>query len=604
MTTNNQGGSQSEPDELKVMSGSPFDIGQLANLANEMMKSLPENQQFKSFLESSGLETQNFHASPFAFLDESRPLVEAALAGSIAKATEASELYLKKELDDNYLLASAEKSLGDRVELAGKTLASAFAHGKNEYLQQKASMVSANMSSVESPIRADFPAEAAGSFLPIIISPTVVSKNLGSSALATGTGAGGAEAMPGQFNVEQIKRDFPILAEKIKGRDLVWLDNAATTQKPQAVIDRLSYFYSHENSNIHRAAHELAARSTDAYEASRRAVARFINAGKAEEIIFLRGATEGINFIAQSWGRQNIGENDEILISWLEHHANIVPWQMLAQEKGARLKVAPVDDDGQIILEQFEKLLGPRTKLVSFAQVSNALGTVTPLKEMIAASHRLGARVMLDGAQAISHMPIDVQDYDCDFYVFSGHKTFAPTGIGAVYAKEEILSGMPPWHGGGNMIHDVSFERTLYQDPPSRFEAGTGNIADAVGLAAAIEYLERIGMRNVARHESQLMDYATKSLSEISGLKIIGTAKEKAGVISFVLDGFKTEELSAALNQWGIAVRSGHHCAQPILRRFGLEASVRASFALYNNLSDIDKLASAILALKERKAAY
>ncbi|MBI2811652.1 MAG: cysteine desulfurase [Candidatus Melainabacteria bacterium] len=404
------------------------------------------------------------------------------------------------------------------------------------------------------------------------------------------------------FDVAAIRRDFPILNEKVNGHNLVWLDNAATTQKPQSVIDRLSFFYEHENSNIHRAAHELAARSTDAYEKSRQSVQRFLNAPSVNDIVFVRGATEAINLVAQSWGRQNIRKDDEIVITWLEHHANIVPWQMLCAEKGARLKVAPVDDHGQILLDEYERLLTPATRLVALTQVSNALGTVTPVNEMVAAAHRYGAKVLVDGAQAVSHMRVDVQEYDCDFYVFSGHKLFAPTGIGVLYGKSELLNSMAPWQGGGNMIKDVTFERTTYNQAPTRFEAGTGNIADAVGLGAAIEYLERIGMVNITRHEQELMTYGTEALKSIPGLRLIGTAPEKAGVLSFVMDGFRTEEISSALNQQGIAVRAGHHCAQPILRRFGLESTVRPSLALYNTCEDIDALIAAIWNLKQGRS--
>jgi cysteine desulfurase/selenocysteine lyase len=404
------------------------------------------------------------------------------------------------------------------------------------------------------------------------------------------------------FEVGEIKRDFPILNERVNGRQLVWLDNAATTQKPQAVIDRLNYFYTHENSNVHRAAHELAARATDAYEGARAKVRRFLNASNSREIIFVRGATEGINLVAQSWGRQNIQKDDEIVITWLEHHANIVPWQMLAKEKGARLKVAPVDDSGQILLDEYAKLLGPRTRLVSFAQVSNALGTVTPARKMIELAHRFGAKVLLDGAQAVSHMQADVQSLDCDFYVFSGHKVFAPTGIGAVYGKLDILEHTQPWQGGGSMISDVTFEKTTYSDPPQRFEAGTGSIADAVGLGAAIDYIERIGMYNISRYEHDLLEYATESLLRIPGFHMIGTAKEKTSVLSFILDGFRNEDVGTALNAAGIAVRAGHHCAQPILRRFGLESSVRASLALYNTREDVDALAAALWNLTNGRA--
>jgi cysteine desulfurase/selenocysteine lyase len=409
----------------------------------------------------------------------------------------------------------------------------------------------------------------------------------------TETPAGQPSTHPG-FDIHAVRRDFPILQERVHGRPLIWLDNAATTQKPQAVIDRLAYFYQHENSNIHRAAHELAARATDAYEAARDKVARFLHADSSDEIVFVRGATEGINLIAQSWGRRNIGQGDEIVITWLEHHANIVPWQQLCAEKGARLRVAPVDDHGQVLLDEYERLLGPRTRLVALSQVSNALGTVTPAKDMVEIAHRYGARVLVDGAQAVSHLRVDVQALDCDWYVFSGHKVFGPTGIGAVYGKLDLLDATPPWQGGGNMIQDVTFERTIYQPAPARFEAGTGNIADAVGLGAAIDYVERIGMENISRYEHDLLAYATRGLASIPGLRLIGTAPDKASVLSFVLDGFRSEDVGEALNREGIAVRSGHHCAQPILRRFGLESTVRPSLAFYNTCEEVDTLVAAV----------
>ena len=404
------------------------------------------------------------------------------------------------------------------------------------------------------------------------------------------------------FDVEAIRRDFPILRETVNGRPLIWLDNGATTQKPQSVIDRISYFYEHENSNVHRAAHELAARATDAYESAREKTRRFLNAGATREIVFVRGATEAINLVAQSWGRRNIQKDDEIVITWLEHHANIVPWQMLCAEKGARLRVAPVDDSGQVLLDEYEKLLGPKTRLVSITHVSNALGTVVPVKEMVEAAQRHGARVLVDGAQAVSHLRVDVEAINCDFYVFSGHKVFAPTGIGVVYGKSEVLDNMPPWQGGGNMIQDVTFEKTLYQPPPQRFEAGTGNIADAVGLGAAIDYLDRVGIANVARHEHTLLLYATEALLRIPGLHLIGTAKEKAGVLSFIMDGFRTEEIGDFLNRKGIAVRGGHHCAQPILRRFGVESTLRATLALYNTCEEIDALIAALWDLRQGRS--
>jgi cysteine desulfurase/selenocysteine lyase len=394
----------------------------------------------------------------------------------------------------------------------------------------------------------------------------------------------------GQFDVEAIRRDFPILSERVNGRPLVWLDNAATTQKPQSVIDRLSDFYAHENSNIHRAAHTLAARATDAYEDAREKVRGFLKAGSAREIVFTRGATEAINLVAQSWGRQNLGPGDEIVLSWLEHHSNIVPWQQLAADKGARLRVVPIDDRGQVRLDEYQRLLGPRTRLVSLTQVSNALGTIVPVREMTSMAHRVGARVLIDGAQSVSHLPVDVQSLDCDFFVLSGHKLFAPTGIGALYGKEELLNSMPPWQGGGNMISDVTFEKTVYSPAPARFEAGTGSIGDAAGLGAAIDYLERVGLANIARYEHELMEYATGQMLAVPGLRMIGTAAEKASVLSFVFDGYRVEEVGAALAQAGIAVRAGHHCAQPALRRFGLESTVRPSLAFYNNRADVDAL--------------
>jgi cysteine desulfurase/selenocysteine lyase len=396
------------------------------------------------------------------------------------------------------------------------------------------------------------------------------------------------------FDVHAIRSDFPILHERVNGQPLAWFDNAATTQKPQVVIDRISEFYSHENSNIHRAAHELAARATDAYEKARKTVADFLHASSPEEIVFVRGSTEAINLVAKSWGQQNIGKDDEIVITWLEHHANIVPWKQLCDLTGAVLRVAPVDDNGQVLLDEYTRLLNPRTKLVSFTHVSNALGTITPAQEMIELAHRVGAKVLLDAAQSVSHLRVDVQTLNCDWLVFSGHKIFAPTGIGVLYGKAELLNAMPAWQGGGNMIEDVTFERILYQPAPARFEAGTGNIADAVGLGSALEYLQRIGVPNVARYEHELLTYAIDALQRINGLRLIGTAAEKTSVLSFVLKGHSTQDIGEALNKAGIAVRSGHHCAQPILRRFGVESTVRPSLAFYNTYEEIDRLVSVV----------
>jgi cysteine desulfurase / selenocysteine lyase len=403
------------------------------------------------------------------------------------------------------------------------------------------------------------------------------------------------------FDVQAIRRDFPILSERINGKPLVWFDNAATTHKPKSVIDRVSYFYEHENSNIHRAAHELAARATDAYEGARNKVARFIGAKSSDEIVFVRGATEAINLLANTFGKEKVGEGDEIIVSQLEHHANIVPWHMLASRVGAKLRVIPVDDTGQILLDEFRKLINGRTKLVSVTQVSNALGTVTPIKDIINIAHASGVPVIVDGAQSVSHMRVNVQELDADFFVFSGHKVFGPTGIGVVYGKAEHLKNLSPWQGGGNMIADVTFERIIYQDPPNRFEAGTGNIADAVGLGAAIDYVERIGMDRIARYEHDLLAYGTQRLQPIPGVLLVGTAANKASVLSFVLNGYKTEEVGTELNREGIAVRSGHHCAQPILRRFGLETTVRPSFAFYNTCEEIDLMVSVVERLARKR---
>lgn len=392
------------------------------------------------------------------------------------------------------------------------------------------------------------------------------------------------------FPVEAVRKDFPILSERIDGKPLIWLDNAATTQKPACVIERLSHFYRHENSNVHRGAHALAARATDGFEAARETVRRFLHAADSREIIFVRGTTEAVNLVAGTYGKVHIKEGDEILVSHLEHHANIVPWQHLCQEKGAVLRIIPVDDTGQIDLKQYGELLSEKTKLVALTQVSNALGTVVPVRDMIGAAHRVGARVFVDGAQAVSHLPVDVAELDCDFYGFSGHKVFGPTGIGVLYVKWDILRDLPPYQGGGNMISDVTFEKTKYQEPPARFEAGTGNIADAVGLAAALEYVSGIGMGRIFAYEHALTEYAAEAMRSVPGLSLIGTAPQKTAVLSFVLKGRSNEEIGKALNEAGIAVRTGHHCAQPILRRFGLEATVRPSLAFYNTAGEIDEL--------------
>ncbi|OXG02310.1 cysteine desulfurase/selenocysteine lyase [Flavobacterium araucananum] len=401
------------------------------------------------------------------------------------------------------------------------------------------------------------------------------------------------------FDANLIKKDFPILRETVNGKPLVWFDNAATTQKPQSVIDRIAYFYEHENSNIHRAAHELAARASDAYEAAREKVKAFLNASSVNEIVFVRGATEGINLVAQSWGDHNLVAGDEIIVSNLEHHANIVPWKRLADKKGLKLRVIPVDDDGQILLDEYAKLLNSKTRLVAFTQVSNALGTVTPAKRMVEMAHAAGAKVLIDGAQSVSHMKVDVQDLNPDWLVFSGHKLFGPTGIGALYGKEDLLNEMEPYQAGGNMIQDVTFEEIKYHKAPNRFEAGTGNIADAIGLGAAIDYVTKLGIDAIGQYEHQLLEYATKLLKEIPGVRLIGTAANKASVLSFNLQGYTNDQVGQALNKEGVAVRTGHHCAQPILRRMGVETTVRPSLAFYNTTQDVDTFIKTLWELKK-----
>nr|WP_314705923.1 family 2A encapsulin nanocompartment cargo protein cysteine desulfurase [uncultured Comamonas sp.] len=403
------------------------------------------------------------------------------------------------------------------------------------------------------------------------------------------------------FDVQAVRRDFPILQERINGKQLVWLDNAATTHKPRQVIERISHFYQHENSNIHRAAHELAARATDAYEHAREVVRRFINAPDVREVIFVRGTTEAINLVAKSWGGKHVGEGDEIIVSHLEHHANIVPWQQLAAAKGAKLRVIPVDDQGQIRLDAYEQLINDRTKIVAIGHVSNVLGTVVPVKQVVEIARRRGITTLVDGAQSIAHTPVDVQDIGADFFVFSGHKIFAPTGIGALWGRRQVLEDMPPWQGGGNMIADVTFEKTVFQPLPNTFEAGTGNIADAVGLGAALEYVERLGIANISRYEHALVDYGMQQLASIPGLRLIGTVPGKASVLSFTLEGYTTEEVGKALNAEGIAVRTGHHCAQPILRRFGVETAVRPSLAFYNTFEEIDQLVTVVRRLASQR---
>ena len=400
--------------------------------------------------------------------------------------------------------------------------------------------------------------------------------------------------LPDVLNVQSIRRDFPILHQNVHGKPLIWMDNAATTQKPQSVIDAISHFYQHDNSNVHRGAHTLAGRATNALEAGREKAQRFLGAATTDEIVFVRGTTEAVNLVAQSFGRMRVRKGDEVVVTTLEHHSNIVPWQQLCRETGGVLRVVPVNDRGEVLLDEYERLLSPRTRIVAITHVSNALGTVVPVKAMTEMAHRHGAKVLVDGAQAVSHFRVNVQDIGCDFYAFSGHKLFGPTGIGVLYGKKEILNEMPPWQGGGNMIENVSFEETTYASAPAKFEAGTGILSGVVGLGAAIDYLNFIGMENIVRHEHQLLAYATEKLSSICGLRLIGTAAEKVSVLSFIFDGVPVEAIGTYLDSEGIAVRAGHHCAQPALAHFGLKSTVRPSLALYNTFDEIDSLVAAI----------
>jgi cysteine desulfurase / selenocysteine lyase len=401
------------------------------------------------------------------------------------------------------------------------------------------------------------------------------------------------------LDIIAIRGDFPILAQQVHGKPLIYLDNAATSQKPECVIETLTRFYQMDNANIHRGVHQLSERSTQSYEAARGKVQRFLNAAHTREIIFVRGATEGINLVAQTYGRTHVSAGDEIVISAVEHHSNIVPWQMLCEEKGAVLRVIPINDRGEMEFDQFQKLLNHRTRLVAVSHVSNALGTINPVREIVKTAHGWNVPVLIDGAQAVPHMKVDVRSLGCDFYVFSGHKVFGPTGIGVLYGRKQLLEDMPPWQGGGDMIRSVTFEKTTYNDLPYKFEAGTPNIAGVIGLGAAIDYLDQIGMDAVAAHEHDLLEYGTRALESISGLRLIGTAREKAGVLSFVIDGVHPHDAATILDREGVAVRAGHHCAQPVMDRFGVSATTRASLAFYNTREDIDALVAGIQKVKE-----
>ncbi len=404
---------------------------------------------------------------------------------------------------------------------------------------------------------------------------------------------------PSQMDIQQIRADFPILNEKIRGKQLVYLDNGASTQKPQAVIDRENFFYEHQYANIHRGVHYLSQIGTDLYEQVRRQIQQFINAKHEHEIIYTKGTTNAINLVAYTFGKKFIGEGDEIVVTEMEHHSNIVPWQMLCEEKKCLLKVIPLQEDGTIKLEDAEKIITPKTKLVSFTYVSNALGTINPVKELTEIAHKNGAKVLVDAAQAIQHFQIDVQALDCDFLVFSGHKIYGPTGTGILYGKEDILNAMPPFEGGGDMIKTVSFKGTEFNDLPFKFEAGTPHIAGCIALGTAIEYIQKIGLENIQQYEAALLDYATEQLSQIEGLKIYGTAKNKSAVLSFLLDGIHPYDVGVILDNQGIAIRTGHHCAQPIMEHYNITGTCRATFAFYNTKVEIDLLKEGILKAKK-----
>ncbi|MBZ5621973.1 MAG: cysteine desulfurase [Acidobacteriia bacterium] len=404
---------------------------------------------------------------------------------------------------------------------------------------------------------------------------------------------------PAGFDVEKIREDFPVLKQKVHGMPLVYLDSAATAQKPFAVIDAIRRFHEVDCANIHRGVHELSQRSTAAYEETRSKAKRFLNSRTKNELIFVRGTTEGINLVSSSWGRKNVKAGDEIIISAMEHHSNIVPWQMLCEEKEAKLRVIPMNDRGELILEEYEKLLGPRTRMVAVAHVSNALGTINPVRQIIEMAHRAGALTLIDGAQAAPHMRVDVQALDADFYTMSGHKVFGPTGIGILYGKTKLLNAMPPYQGGGDMIRTVTFEKTTYNDLPYKFEAGTPNIAGGIGLGAALDYMTQIGIDRISAYEHELLLYGTEALSEIPGLKLIGTAREKAAVLSFVIEGIHPHDIGTVLDRQGIAVRTGHHCAQPVMDWFHVPATTRASLALYNTTAEIDALVDGLKKVKE-----
>ncbi len=417
--------------------------------------------------------------------------------------------------------------------------------------------------------------------------------------MSSPTEASAPPAAPASFDVERIRQDFPILHRLIRGHPLVYLDSAATTQKPKAVLDVLARYYAEGNANIHRGVYVLSEEATQAYDAAREKVQRFLNAASSREIVFTRNSTESINLVAQSFGRQNVAPGDEVLITHMEHHSNIVPWQLLCEQVGARLRVAPIDDTGTLQLDEMERLIGPRTRLVSVVHLSNSLGTVNPVREIVDMAHRRNVPVLIDGSQAVYHMPVDVQAIDCDFYVCTGHKLYGPTGIGVLYGREAWLERMPPYQGGGDMIRSVTFDKTTYADLPNKFEAGTPHIAGAVGLGAAVDYVQAIGFDRLAAHEADLLAYGTAALSEVKGLRLIGTAARKASILAFVMKGAHPHDVGTIVDTEGVAIRTGHHCTQPVMERFGVSATARASVAMYNTRAEIDTLVRALERVRE-----
>ena len=561
-----------------AISGIPSEAGAPESHVNEAAPELPSGGTGPS--EFSWAEIPSLGDAPLAHSGPSTPipngeaLPSSVLAGEVPRVGDGSFLSdIGHEVDLSFL---APPSAGENPAIAG---------------------LENNPQEVQEPSKGDFLSFGLDS----LKTGGLPTPDLGSHFyfLPNPTPSGKASKETGRpYDGHSVRRDFPALNQKVNGKPLIWLDNAATTHKSQSVIDAVSNYYSRDNSNIHRAAHTLAARSTDAFEGARKKVQLFLGASSPSEIIFTKGATEAINLVAQAWGRKNVGPGDEVLVSELEHHANIVPWQFLVQEKGATLKVIPIDDKGQIILEAYEKLLSPRTKIVAIAQVSNVLGTVPPVAIMTQLAHKQGAKVLIDGAQGAPHLPTSVLGLDADFYIVAGHKLFAPTGIGVLYGKRSILEEMPPWQGGGAMIESVSFDKTVFNPPPAKFEAGTPPIAGAVGLGAAIDYVSRFGIESIAAYEEGLMSYATAALSTIPGLRQIGTTPDKVGALAFVIPGLKPEDIGKHLDREGIAVRAGHHCAQPALKHFGLTAAVRPSLSLYNTADDVDALIAALRKLK------